>query len=79
MEFKFFNASQAVNDAALKRSNSMGSHRDENQSPIEFGCIEQKPIKIMAGQRTQIIEVVGKLKNSYELLLEEEASELSSL
>lgn len=52
VEFKFFNASQAVNEAALKRSSSMGTDGDENQSPVEFNFVDPKPIKLLAGMRT---------------------------
>ena len=73
MDFSFLKASSAVSQPALKRVNSdkstvkLGDSSDlENTSPIEF-TIQPNVVKIPAGTQAVMLNVTGKLKNSYTL------------
>ena len=69
-------ASQAVSQPALKRSDSLlnnspkltspDASTDQHQSPIEFS-IQPNVVKIPAGPQAVMLMVSAKLKNSYQL------------
>ena len=68
VEFTFHKASQAVNRSALIRSNSSGTPDLKSQSPIDF-TVNHTPsvMKIPAHQGPVMLNVIAKLKNSYQL------------
>jgi len=68
VEFSFHKASQAANPQALMRSNSSGSPDLKSQSPVDFS-INHTPsvIKIPANSGPVMLNVIAKLKNSYQL------------
>lgn len=75
VEFSFHKVSQAVNRPALIRSNSSGTPDLKSQSPIDFS-INHTPsiIKIPAHQGPVMINVIAKLKNSYQLDISQDQS-----
>lgn len=76
VEFNFIQASTAVSQPALQRSDSIMSagnspkQPDEKespqQSPIEFS-IQPNIVKIPAGVQAVMLMISAKLKNSYQL------------
>ena len=79
VEFSFHKVSQAANPQALMRSNSSGTP-DLNQSPVDFS-INHSPslLKIPANSGPVMLNVIAKLKNSYQLDISQSLKRASSL
>ena len=64
IEFSFVNCSRAINEAAISRVEQAKNLNSNEQSPIEFQIVPNT-IKIAAGSQPAMLQVVGRLKNSY--------------
>ena len=72
--------SQAANPQALMRSNSLGTPDMKAQSPVDF-TVNHSPslMKIPANSGPVMLNVIAKLKNSYQLDISQSLKRASSL
>ena len=79
VEFSFHKVSQAANAQALMRSNSSGSPDLKSQSPVDFS-INHTPsvIKLPANSGPVMLNIIAKLKNSYQLDISQNSKQANS-